>query len=80
MEKTGSTFVHPFDDPKVIVGQGTVALEILEDIDLPIDYVFAGIGGGGFLSGTSLVFKHYSPETKIIGVEPSGAASMWTSF
>lgn len=76
----GSLFVHPFDDPMVIFGQGTVALEILEDIDLPIDYLFAGIGGGGFLSGTSLVFKHYSPETKLIGVEPAGAASMWLSF
>ena len=80
MEKIGNIFVHPFDDPKIITGQGTAALEILEDIDLPIDYLFAGIGGGGFLSGASLVFKHYSPETKIIGVEPSGAASMWLSF
>ncbi len=79
-QKTGSTFVHPFDDIKVITGQGTAALEILEDADLPIDYVFAAIGGGGFLSGVSAVFSQYSPETKLIGVEPTGAASMKASF
>lgn len=75
-----SVFVHPFNDLKVIAGQGTTGLEIIEDIDLPIDYIFGAIGGGGFLSGVSALFKQLSPETKIIGVEPSGAASMYTSF
>jgi threonine dehydratase len=79
-KKNGSTFVHPFNDLKVIAGQGTTALEILEDIDLPIDYIFGAIGGGGFLSGVSSLFKQLSPETKIIGVEPAGAASMFKSF
>jgi threonine dehydratase len=66
-------FIHPFDDVKVIAGQGTVGLEILEDATLPIDYVFIPIGGGGLASGLSTVFKELSPNTKIIGVEPEGA-------
>lgn len=80
LKESGSTFVHTFNDVKVITGQGTTALEILDDIDLPIDYIFGAIGGGGFLSGVSAVMKQYSPETKIVGVEPSGAASMYASF
>jgi threonine dehydratase len=78
--KNKSTFVHPFNDLKVITGQGTTGLEIIEDIDLPIDFIFGAIGGGGFLSGVSSLFRQLSPETKIIGVEPAGAASMFTSF
>ena len=76
----GKTFVHPFNDLKVMTGQGTVALEILEDMELPIDYFFGAIGGGGFLSGVSTVMSYLSPETKIIGVEPAGAASMALSI
>lgn len=78
--RTSSTFVHPFNDLKVIAGQGTVGLEIIEDIDLPIDYLFGAIGGGGFISGVSSLFRQLSPETKIIGVEPTGAASMFQSL
>ncbi len=63
-------FIHPFDDEKVIAGQGTVGLEIVEQYQQPIDYVFVPIGGGGLASGLSTVFKHLSPNTKIIGVEP----------
>ncbi|MEO8253019.1 MAG: threonine ammonia-lyase IlvA [Flavobacterium sp.] len=74
------TFVHPFDDEKVIAGQGTVGLEILESYHKPIDYVFVPIGGGGLASGLSEVFKHLSPNTKIIGVEPEGAPAMKTSI
>lgn len=74
------TFIHPFDDAKVIAGQGTVGLEILEDFKGPIDYVFVPIGGGGLASGLSTVFKELSPNTKIIGVEPAGAPSMKTSI
>ncbi|CAH0336794.1 L-threonine dehydratase biosynthetic IlvA [Flavobacterium sp. CECT 9288] len=73
-------FIHPFDDEKVIAGQGTVGLEILEQYQPPIDYVFVPIGGGGLASGLSTVFKHLSPNTKIIGVEPQGAPSMKTSI
>ncbi|GEL09634.1 L-threonine ammonia-lyase [Flavobacterium glycines] len=78
--KNKMTFIHPFDDVKVIAGQGTVGLEILESYKKPIDYVFVPIGGGGLAAGLSEVFKHLSPETKIIGVEPEGAASMKTSI
>ncbi|STE54860.1 threonine ammonia-lyase IlvA [Empedobacter falsenii] len=70
------TFIHPFDDEKVIAGQGTVALEILNQCNQPIDYIFVPIGGGGLASGVISVMKTLSPNTKIIGVEPSGAASM----
>ena len=69
-------FIHPFDDVKVIAGQGTVGLEILEDSKTKIDYVFVPIGGGGLASGLSTVFKELSPNTKIIGVEPAGAPSI----
>ncbi len=78
--KNHKTFIHPFDDIKVIAGQGTVGLEILDSCKEPIDYVFVPIGGGGLASGLSEVFKHLSPNTKIIGVEPKGAPSMKTSI
>ena len=70
------TFIHPFDDPKVIEGQATIAVEMIEQAQKPLDYVFVPIGGGGLISGIITVFKHLSPKTQIIGVEPSGAASM----
>ena len=76
----GKTFVHPFNDPKIIEGQGTVGLEILEQVSAPIDYIFVPVGGGGLASGLSTVFKVLSPKTKIIGVEPHGAPSMKTAF
>ena len=72
----GKVFVHPFDDPKTIEGQGTVGLEILDQAEGPIDYLFVPIGGGGLISGLLGVFKKLSPDTKIIGVEPEGAPSM----
>ena len=74
------TFVHPFNDPKIIEGQATVGLEIIEQISEPIDYIFVPVGGGGLASGLSTVFKILSPKTKIIGVEPEGAPSMKTAF
>ncbi|MFZ0491500.1 MAG: threonine ammonia-lyase IlvA [Salegentibacter sp.] len=79
-DKFGLVFIHPFDDEKVIEGQATIALEILEQADEPIDYVFAPLGGGGLLAGISSVFKQLSPNTRIIGVEPEGAASMTSSL
>ncbi|MBP7173780.1 MAG: threonine ammonia-lyase IlvA [Cloacibacterium sp.] len=75
-----STFIHPFDDEQVIAGQATVGMEILNNIESKIDYVFAPIGGGGLIAGLTTVFKKLSPTTQIIGVEPEGAASMKTSL
>ena len=71
----GMTFIPPFDDYKIIEGQGTVAVEILEAAQ-DIDYLFVPVGGGGLASGVGLYFKTYSPKTKIIGLEPLGAPSM----
>ncbi|MDH5475125.1 MAG: threonine ammonia-lyase IlvA [Cyclobacteriaceae bacterium] len=73
-------FIHPFDDEKVIEGQATIGLEILEDADFEIDYLIVPVGGGGLASGVSSVFKALSPNTKIIGVEPLGAAALHTSL
>jgi threonine dehydratase len=69
------TFIPPFDHPRIIEGQGTVAVEILEDLS-QVDFLFVPVGGGGLASGTGTYFKTYSPNTKIIGVEPEGAPSM----
>ncbi|WP_080778528.1 threonine ammonia-lyase IlvA [Chryseobacterium phocaeense] len=69
-------FIHPFDDQDIIDGQATAALEILEQSDEPVDYLFVPIGGGGLAAGACIVFEQLSPQTKIIGVEPSAAASM----
>ncbi len=69
-------FIPAFDDLDIIAGQGTVGLEILQRCPQTIDYVFAGIGGGGLISGLGSYFKTLSPTTKIIGVEPAGAAAM----
>ncbi|WP_448163045.1 threonine ammonia-lyase IlvA [Bacillus mobilis] len=74
------TFVHPFDDPYVIAGQGTVAVEIMHDMEKSVDFIFTAIGGGGLASGVGTYVKGVSPATKIIGVEPMGAASMKEAF
>ncbi len=71
----GMTFIPPFDDLKIIEGQGTVAVEILEDLP-DLDVVFIPIGGGGLSSGVSYYFKKHAPQVKCYGVEPEGAASM----
>ncbi|OES44850.1 threonine ammonia-lyase IlvA [Domibacillus iocasae] len=73
-------FVHPFDDYRTIAGQGTVAVEILNDIQVPIDYMFCSIGGGGLAAGIGSYLKGISPSTKLIGVEPEGAAGMKASL
>lgn len=75
-EETQKVFIHPFNDEKVIEGQATLALELLDQAPTPIDYVFVAVGGGGLVSGLSTVFKSLSPNTKVIGVEPEGAPSM----
>ncbi|HMG83951.1 MAG TPA: threonine ammonia-lyase [Ferruginibacter sp.] len=73
------TFIHPFDDYKIIEGQGTVGIEILED-QPQVDYLFVPIGGGGLAAGVGSYFKTFSPQTKIIGAEPEGAPSMLAAF
>ncbi len=73
---TGAVFVHPFDDPDVIAGQGTVGLEITRQYADPIDAVFVPIGGGGLAAGVAAIVKFLRPGTKVIGVEPADAASM----
>jgi len=73
-------FVHPFDDEAVIEGQATVGLEIYEQMERPIDYLFLPVGGGGLAAGVSAYIRQVSPKTKIIGVEPLGAPSMYESL
>ena len=70
------TFIHPFDDPEVIAGQGTIGMEIHRQHSGTIDVIFVPIGGGGLIAGIALYIKSLSPETRIIGVEPEDAASM----
>ena len=75
-EEHDMIFIHPFDDLDVMAGQGSVAVEIMNDIEEPIDFIFGSIGGGGLMSGVSTYVKNLSPNTQVIGVEPAGAASM----
>lgn len=79
-DKEGRTFIHPFDDEKVIAGQGTVAVEIMNDCEEPVDFILGSIGGGGLMSGLGTYIKSVSPATRVIGVEPAGAASMKASL
>ncbi|QQR98382.1 MAG: threonine ammonia-lyase [Sphingobacteriales bacterium] len=80
-QKEDKIFVPPFDDALIIEGQGTVGLEILEQLGKKkLDYIFIPIGGGGLISGIITYFKKYSPKTKIIGVEPLGAPAMQQSL
>ena len=74
------TFIHPFDDPEVIAGQGTIAMEILRQHDGPIDAIVAPIGGGGLIAGIACYVKALYPSIRIIGVEPEDAASMHGSL
>jgi threonine dehydratase len=73
------TLVHPFDDFHVIAGAGTIALEILEQVD-HLDNIFVPIGGGGLISGIAIAIKALSPSTKVIGIEPDGANAMYQSL
>lgn len=77
-EKEGYTFVHPFDDEDVIAGQGTVALEILNDLD-DLDAIIVPIGGGGLISGIAYTIKSIRPSIKVYGVQASGAPSMYNA-
>ena len=72
---TGSTYVHPFDAERTLIGQGTLGLELLDDMP-ELDCVLIAIGGGGLIAGMAAAIKQLRPQTRIIGVEPTGAASM----
>lgn len=78
-QEHGMTFIPPFEHPRIIEGQGTVGLEILQDLSV-IDYLFLPVGGGGLASGVGSYFRMKSPNTKIIGLEPEGAPSMLEAF
>ncbi len=78
-KRTGSTFIHAFNDRAVIAGQGTLGLEILDDLP-EVDTVIAGIGGGGLISGVATAIKSIKPGVRIIGVEPAGAAKVTESL
>ncbi|MCC8105364.1 MAG: threonine ammonia-lyase [Clostridiales bacterium] len=78
-EEHGYTFIHPFDDPAVATGQGTIAMEIVKDLPL-VDYILVPIGGGGLATGVSTLAKLLNPKIKVIGVEPEGAACMKASL
>jgi threonine dehydratase len=75
VEERGLTYIHPFDDPRLIAGQGTVGLEIMEDFP-DVDVIVVPIGGGGLISGVSMAAKSINPDVRIIGVESSGAPAM----
>lgn len=79
VEETGANFVHPYNDRRVIAGQGTAALELLEEVPA-LDVVMAPIGGGGLLSGTALTISELSPATRVIGAEPEGADDAYRSL
>ncbi|MBC7434829.1 MAG: threonine ammonia-lyase, biosynthetic [Bdellovibrionales bacterium] len=78
-KKQGLTFVHPFDDPDVIAGQGTIAMEILRQHQGPLDAVFVAIGGGGLISGVANYIKAVRPEVKVIGVQMNDSDAMMQS-
>lgn len=78
-EKEGYTFIHPFDDPAVATGQGTIAMEIVQELPL-VDYILVPIGGGGLATGVSTLAKLLNPNIKVIGVEPSGANCLQESL
>lgn len=79
-ETEGKTMIHPFDDPAIIAGQGTVGLEILKQSHFSIDSVFLPVGGGGLIAGVATYIKQVRPEVKIIGVEPEEADAMYRSL
>jgi threonine dehydratase len=78
-KKRNLTFVHPFDDPYMVAGHGTIGLEILDDLP-EVDVVFVPVGGGGLISGIATAIKLKKPAVKIVGVEPVGASAMWQSL
>ena len=79
-QQSGAVFVHPYDDPHVIAGQGTIGREILQQMQTRPDAIFIPVGGGGLITGIAAWIKKHSPKTRIIGVEPSNADAMYRSL
>ena len=79
-KKSGATFVHPYDDPDVIAGQGTIGMEILRQYQDPIDAIFVAVGGGGLISGIGAYIKRVQPSIKVIGVQPVDSDAMTRSL
>ncbi len=79
IEKTGATFIHPYNDYRIIAGQGTAALELMEEIP-DLDFLLAPVGGGGLLSGTAIAAKGLNPKIKVIGCEPKNADDAYRSM
>ena len=79
VERTGACFIHPYDDPRVIAGQGTAALELIEEVG-PLDAIIAPVGGGGLMSGTCLTARALLPDCRLFGAEPEGADDAARSF
>jgi len=75
-EESGLSFIHPFDDPKVIAGQGTIGMEILRQHADPIEAIFVPVGGGGLIAGVAAYVKHVRPDIRVIGVEPEDAPTL----
>lgn len=79
VDRTGATFIHPYDDYNVIAGQATCAMELFQDVE-ELDTIIAPVGGGGLLSGTALSTRYWSPGTKVIGAEPEAVNDAWRSM
>ena len=75
-DKQGRVFIHPYDDPEIIAGQGTIAMEMVNQHPEPFDAVFIPVGGGGLIAGMAIYIKAFWPDVKVIGVEPADAASL----
>jgi len=80
VEEQGSTLVHPYDSDVIISGQGTAAIEMLEQIEQPLDIMIAPVGGGGLLAGTAIAIKALAQNTQVIGAEPAQANDAWLGF
>ena len=79
VERTGATFIHPYNNPGIIAGQGTAAMELLQEVP-DLDFILTPVGGGGLLSGTAIASKHMNPGIKVIGTEPEIADDAMRSF
>ncbi|MTI41976.1 threonine ammonia-lyase [Fulvivirga lutimaris] len=80
IEKTGAEMIHPYNDIRIIIGQGTAAKELIEDTEVNLEYILTPIGGGGLISGTLTAAHYLSPNTKVIGCEPEAADDAYRSF
>ena len=79
-ERTGKTFIHPFDDPLVVAGQGTIGKEILDQYPETIDAIFVAVGGGGLIAGIGAFVKSIRPDIRLIGVQAEGSTAMTQSL